>query len=119
MRYFTVDAFAQEPFGGNPAGVVLLNGNTPFPEDEIMRKIAAEMRYSETAFVQQNGPEEFTVRYFTPAAEVDLCGHATIAAFSVLREERIAKEKALTPFQLKSYQPVFPTSSSRLEALRS
>ena len=92
MRYFTVDAFAQEPFGGNPAGVVLLNGNTPFPEDEIMRKIAAEMRYSETAFVQQNGPEEFTVRYFTPAAEVDLCGHATIAAFSVLREEGIAKE---------------------------
>ena len=92
MRYFTVDAFAQEPFGGNPAGVVLLNGNTPFPEDEIMRKIAAEMRYSETAFVQQNGPEEFTVRYFTPAAEVDLCGHATIASFSVLREEGIAKE---------------------------
>jgi PhzF family phenazine biosynthesis protein len=92
MRYFTVDAFAKEPFGGNPAGVVLLNGNTPFPEDEIMRKIAAEMRYSETAFVQQNGPEEFTVRYFTPAAEVDLCGHATIASFSVLREEGIAKE---------------------------
>ena len=92
MRYFTVDAFAQEPFGGNPAGVVLIEKGEKFPEDEIMRKIAAEMRYSETAFVQQNGPQEFTVRYFTPAAEVELCGHATIASFSVLREEGIVPE---------------------------
>ena len=92
MRYFTVDAFAQVPFGGNPAGVVLLEKESCFPNDETMRKIAAEMRYSETAFVQQNGPQEFTVRYFTPAAEVDLCGHATIASFSVLREEGIVPE---------------------------
>ena len=92
MRYFTVDAFAQEPFGGNPAGVVLIENGENFPEDETMRKIAAEMRYSETAFVQQNGAAEFTVRYFTPAAEVDLCGHATIASFSVLREEGIVRE---------------------------
>ena len=89
MKYFVVDAFAQEPFGGNPAGVVLLGGNVPFPEGSLMVKIAAELRYSETAFVQQNGPAEFTVRYFTPAAEVDLCGHATIATFSVLRDEGI------------------------------
>lgn len=89
MRYFTVDAFAQEPFGGNPAGVVLIGSGESFPDDETMRKIAAEMRYSETAFVQQNSPSEFTVRYFTPAAEVELCGHATIASFSVLREEGI------------------------------
>ena len=92
MRYFTVDAFAQEPFGGNPAGVVLIEKEGNFPDDEIMRKIAAEMKYSETAFVQQNGPHEFTVRYFTPAAEVELCGHATIASFSVLREEGIVPE---------------------------
>ena len=92
MKYFTVDAFAQEPFGGNPAGVVLIDKGSNFPEDETMRKIAAEMRYSETAFVQQNGAEEFTVRYFTPAAEVNLCGHATIASFSVLREEGIVPE---------------------------
>ncbi len=89
MKYFVVDAFAQEPFGGNPAGVVLLGENVPFPADVLMVKIAAELRYSETAFVQQNGPAEFTVRYFTPAAEVDLCGHATIATFSVLRDEGI------------------------------
>ena len=92
MRYFVVDAFAQEPFGGNPAGVVLLGENVPFPADELMVKIAAELRYSETAFVQQNGPAEFTVRYFTPAAEVDLCGHATIASFSVLRDEGIVQQ---------------------------
>ena len=92
MRYFVVDAFAQVPFGGNPAGVVLLEGDCKFPADELMIKIAAELRYSETAFVQQNGPAEFAVRYFTPAAEVDLCGHATIAAFSVLRDEGIVPE---------------------------
>ena len=92
MRYFTVDAFAQEPFGGNPAGVVLLEKESCFPDDETMRKIAAEMRYSETAFIKQNGPSEFTVRYFTPAAEVELCGHATIASFSVLRDEGIVLE---------------------------
>ncbi len=89
MRYFVADAFAQEPFGGNPAGVVLLGENVPFPADGLMVKIAAELRYSETAFVQQNGLAEFTVRYFTPASEVDLCGHATIATFSVLRNEGI------------------------------
>lgn len=92
MRYFVVDAFAGAPFGGNPAGVVLLEGNAPFPDDSLMTSIAAELRYSETAFVQQNGPAEFTVRYFTPAAEVDLCGHATIASFSVLRDEGILPE---------------------------
>lgn len=92
MKYFTVDAFANEPFGGNPAGVVLLEKESNFPEDDTMRKISAEMRYSETAFVKQNGPSEFTVRYFTPAAEVELCGHATIASFSVLREEHIVQE---------------------------
>ena len=88
MKYFVVDAFANVPFGGNPAGVVLL-GDGDFPTEEIMIKIAAELRYSETAFVQQNGVNEFTVRYFTPTAEVDLCGHATIASFSVLRDEKI------------------------------
>lgn len=89
MRYFVVDAFADAPFGGNPAGVVLLGEGAPFPDDSLMTSIAAELRYSETAFVQQNGPAEFTVRYFTPAAEVDLCGHATIASFCVLRDEGI------------------------------
>ena len=89
MRYFTVDAFAASPFGGNPAGVVLLDNGASFPHTSTMIQVAAELRYSETAFVQQNSPEEFTVRYFTPAAEVELCGHATIASFSVLRDEGV------------------------------
>ena len=82
MKYFIVDAFTSEPFGGNPAGVVLLDGG--FPSERLMQQVAAELRYSETAFVQRNGPAEFTVRYFTPAGEVDLCGHATIATFGTL-----------------------------------
>ncbi len=93
MRYFIVDAFTNVPFGGNPAGVVLLDGD--FPSDELMQQVAAELRYSETAFVQQNGPKEFTVRYFTPAGEVDLCGHATIATFGLLRQEGIIPDHSL------------------------
>ena len=92
MRYFIVDAFTREAFGGNPAGVVSLEGG--FPSDRLMQQVAAELRYSETAFVQQNGPAEFTVRYFTPAGEVDLCGHATIASFGVLWQHGLISENS-------------------------
>ena len=95
MKFFVVDAFTSEPFGGNPAGVVLLGRDGIFPTDELMRLVAAELRYSETAFVRQDGPTEFTVRYFTPAAEVDLCGHATIATFGTLWREGIVPEGAV------------------------
>lgn len=84
MKYFIVGAFTQEPFGGNPAAVVLLEHGTDFPAARWMQQVAAEFRYSETAFVQRNGSAEFTVRFFTPCGEVDLCGHATIATYSVL-----------------------------------
>lgn len=95
MKYFIVDAFTDTPFGGNPAGVVLLGEKTPFPDEKLMQQVAAELRYSETAFVQQNGPAEFTVRYFTPCSEVDLCGHATIATFGLLRREGIIAEGSM------------------------
>ena len=91
MRYYVVDAFADQLFGGNPAGVVLL-GKQDFPNEKLMLQVAAELRYSETAFVQQNGEHEFTIRYFTPADEVELCGHATIATFGVLFQEGMLKE---------------------------
>ena len=94
MRYYIVDAFTSEAFGGNPAGVVLLGQGEAFPDDRLMLQVAAELRYSETAFVRQDGPQEFTVRYFTPAAEVDLCGHATIATFGVLRRDGIVPDGA-------------------------
>ena len=69
MKYYIVDAFTDQPFGGNPAGVVLRDGNS-FPSERLMLQIAAELRYSETAFVRQDSEKEFTVRYFTPMAEV-------------------------------------------------
>ena len=83
MRYYIVDAFTDQPFGGNPAGVVLLDGDV-FPPEKLMLQIAAELRYSETAFVRRDSEKEFTVRYFTPMAEVELCGHATIASFALM-----------------------------------
>ncbi len=86
MKYYIVDAFTDQPFGGNPAGVVLLDGDV-FPPEKLMPQIAAELRYSETAFVRRDSEKEFTVRYFTPKAEVDLCGHATIASFALLHRE--------------------------------
>ena len=92
MRYYIVDAFTSEPFGGNTAGVVLLDGD--FPCDKLMQQVAAELRYSETAFVKQHGRDEFAVRYFTPAGEVDLCGHATIATFGLLCREGVVADGA-------------------------
>ena len=92
MKLFIVDAFTNEPFGGNPAGVVLLERGAPFPPDELMTRVAAELRYSETAFIQPHGGSEFTLRYFTPTGEVDLCGHATIASFGVLLHEDLVAD---------------------------
>lgn len=85
MKFFIVDAFTDTKFGGNPAGVVLIPAGGEFPEDEVMVKTAAELRYSETAFLKAVGENEYQVRYFTPAAEVDLCGHATIGSFFCLK----------------------------------
>ena len=85
MKFYIVDAFTDVLFGGNPAGVVIL-GDRDFPDEEVMRKTAAELRYSETAFIKKTGEKEFNIRYFTPAAEVDLCGHATIGAFFALAD---------------------------------
>lgn len=89
MKYYIVDAFTDVAFGGNSAGVVLLEQGASFPTDELMQQVAAELRFSETAFVQNNGSNEFTVRYFTPCSEVDLCGHATIATFGMMSSQGI------------------------------
>lgn len=94
MRYYIVDAFTNQPFGGNPAGVVLLESER-FPEEKLMLQIAAELRYSETAFIRRHSDKEFTIRYFTPKAEVELCGHATIASFYLLHHEGLASGQCL------------------------
>jgi trans-2,3-dihydro-3-hydroxyanthranilate isomerase len=79
-----VDAFTNRPFFGNPAGVV---GRAEGLSDREMQWIAREMNCSETAFVLPSSVADLRLRYFTPAIEVDLCGHATIAALAVLHEE--------------------------------
>jgi PhzF family phenazine biosynthesis protein len=81
---FQVDAFATEPFRGNPAAVCILDT----PADEWwMQAVAAEMNLSETAFlVPKTIAPNFSLRWFTPTAEVDLCGHATLASAHVLWE---------------------------------
>lgn len=92
MKFYIVDAFTTEVFGGNPAGVVILPDGADFPSDEVMVKTAAELRYSETAFIKNLGDGEFNIRYFTPAAEVDLCGHATIGSFKALLYAGVIKD---------------------------
>jgi PhzF family phenazine biosynthesis protein len=81
MNLFWVDAFASAPFTGNPAAVVPLDH---WPSDERMRSIAFENGLSETAFFVRTGPDRFRLRWFTPAVEVDLCGHATLASAFVI-----------------------------------
>lgn len=92
MKCYIVDAFSEHPFGGNTAGVVLLEEGREFPAEEQMRLTAAELRYSETVFLRRTSPAEFQLRYFTPAGEIDLCGHATVAAFGTLYQEGIVAE---------------------------
>ena len=82
LPLYVVDAFARERFGGNPAGVCLLR--TP-RDEKWMAAVAREVNASETAFVLPQGAD-FQLRWFTPAAEVDLCGHATLASAHVLWE---------------------------------
>ena len=82
---FVVDAFADGPFRGNPAGVVPLEPGES-PAEEWMQALAAEMKHSETAYVQPRADGAFDLRWFTPEVEVDLCGHATLASAHVLWE---------------------------------
>jgi PhzF family phenazine biosynthesis protein len=82
MQLFQVDSFADEVFGGNPAAVCLLAGPA---KPAWMQSVASEMNLSETAFVEPTGTG-YSLRWFTPVAEVDLCGHATLASAHVLYE---------------------------------
>jgi predicted PhzF superfamily epimerase YddE/YHI9 len=81
-RIFQVDAFAARRFGGNPAAVMPLEA---FPDEPLMQAIAAENNLSETAFIVPEG-SDYRIRWFTPANEVPLCGHATLASAAVVME---------------------------------
>lgn len=80
VPFWQVDAFAARPFGGNPAAVMVLED---YPADDVLQAVAAENNLAETAFLVAEG-DDWRLRWFTPAAEVPLCGHATLASGHVL-----------------------------------
>ncbi len=98
LPLFQVDAFTAQPFAGNPAAVCLMEE----PGDPVwMQKVANEMNLSETAFLfrQDDG---YSLRWFTPQAEVDLCGHATLASAHVLWEQGYLPADSQARFHTKS-----------------
>ena len=105
VKIYQVDAFTDEPFTGNPAAVCILQGPV---EDEWMMKVAREMNLSETAFLWRL-EDGFSLRWFTPAVEVELCGHATLASAHILWET-----KTLT----RRHEARFHTLSGLLTATR-
>jgi PhzF family phenazine biosynthesis protein len=98
IRIVQVDAFTNRPFAGNPAAVCVLK---EAPSEQWMRDVAREMNLSETAFlVPQNGG--YNLRWFTPAVEVALCGHATVASAHVLWQDGHLPEGKQAQFHTKS-----------------
>ncbi len=91
VPFFQVDAFAERPFSGNPAAVCVLEG---WLDDRTLAAIAAENNLSETAFLVAHG-DDFELRWFTPAVEVDLCGHATLASAFVVLEQLSSERRAV------------------------
>ncbi|MBJ9975386.1 PhzF family phenazine biosynthesis protein [Pseudomonas sp. S75] len=97
LEMFQVDAFSAKPFGGNPAAVIPLDA---WLADDLMQRIAEENNLSETAFFVRNG-DAFDLRWFTPAVEVDLCGHATLATAWVLFEQ-LGEQAEILRFNTRS-----------------
>jgi predicted PhzF superfamily epimerase YddE/YHI9 len=98
LKLLQIDAFASEPFTGNPAAVCFLDRER---EDAWMQNVAAELNLSETAFLLE-GRDSWGLRWFTPAVEVDLCGHATLASTHALRETGRLAPGAEARFQTRS-----------------
>ncbi|MGD8329637.1 MAG: PhzF family phenazine biosynthesis protein [Acidobacteriota bacterium] len=98
MKLYQVDAFTDEPFKGNPAGVCVLDGARG---DAWMQALASEMNLSETAFVEP-GDGPYRLRWFTPSTEVDLCGHATLASAHILWETGLVKGTDSIAFDTRS-----------------
>ena len=91
MRLFQIDAFTSEPFKGNPAAVCFLDGAR---EDRWMANVASETNLSETAFLLPLDGN-WSLRWFTPTVEVDLCGHATLASAHAIWSENISNDSTL------------------------
>ncbi len=110
LDIYQVDAFATEVFRGNPAAVIPLERWLP---DSLMQAIAAENNLSETAFLVPEGPD-WGLRWFTPAVEVDLCGHATLASAWVLFNRRGVTAPAVTFKTRSGALTVRPAALGRL-----
>lgn len=108
MKIWTVDAFTDKPFTGNPAAVTIVD---TIPSDELCQKIAAEMNLSETAFIKPLRPDHFHIRWFTPEVEVKLCGHATLASSHILFKQDIVKGNQITFNSLSG--PLFVTKEGK------
>jgi PhzF family phenazine biosynthesis protein len=93
-----VDAFTDKAFSGNPAGVCLLEREMP---EEWMQNVAAEMNQAETAFLIKEA-DHYRLRWFTPAVEVDLCGHATLASAKYLYEMGLSDTSTPISFETRS-----------------
>lgn len=113
QRVIQVDAFTSQPFAGNPAAVCVLEK----PRDESwMQNVAREMNLSETAFVVKHPTDaEWLLRWFTPVAEVDLCGHATLASAHVLFEDGHVSRDEAVRFQTRSGRLTVRSSGAWLE----
>ena len=98
IKVFQIDSFTTNAFEGNPAGVVMDDSLTA---DE-MQKIAREMNLSETAFLQKSDKADYSLRWFTPTVEVDLCGHATIASIHYLKEMNLLENNSDLTFDTRS-----------------
>ena len=98
IRIVQVDAFTARPFTGNPAAVCVLR---EAPTEQWMRDVAREMNLSETAFLTPRD-DGYNLRWFTPAVEVDLCGHATVASAHVLWEDGHLPEGQQARFHTRS-----------------
>ena len=111
IPFYQVDAFASEPFRGNPAAICPLDGWLP---DELMQSIALENNLSETAFFVPEG-NGYRLRWFTPEIEIDLCGHATLASAFLLMT-RLRPELTSVEFESRS-GPLRVTREGDLYAL--
>ena len=98
QEIFQVDAFTNKPFAGNPAAVCVL---PEAADEEWMQHLANEMNLSETAFLVEQG-DGYNLRWFTPAVEVDLCGHATLASAHILWEQGFIPPDSPARFYTKS-----------------
>lgn len=103
MQYFVIDAFTSQAFAGNPAAVVILKEAV---DDKILQAIAAEFNLAETAFLLHDKNNYWSLRWFTPLIEIDLCGHATLASAFVIWNKLSADKTDL----------IFKTQSGELAA---